>query len=92
LASLAKVLTVSVTSVLAGIAKNPPCGSTRSFTLFRFLVVCCFEIVFLKEIVKIRSVLSGKLGCLAHIAFGDFEEMDEVVPLIVVLGLLERFK
>jgi hypothetical protein len=68
------------------------CGSAESFALFRSLEVCCFEIVFFKEIVKIRSVFSGELGCLAHIAFADFEYMDEIPPLIVILGLLERLK
>ncbi len=57
--------------------------------LFGFFKVFYSEVVFLKEVVEIRTILPGNFRGLANVAFTDRQKMDEVALLIFVPRLLE---
>jgi hypothetical protein len=47
--------------------------------------------MFFEEIIEIGPILSSKLGCLADIAFADFEKVDKIGLLVGISGLFQGF-
>ena len=49
-----------------------------------------FQVVLFQQIVKIRPVLTGKLGSLAYVAFRHGQHLNEIVPLEGIAGVFQR--
>src|SRR5690242_17711530 len=57
---------------------------------FGFLEHRGLETMPLQQLVELRAIAFGKLGCLRHVAAGDLEESSQIIAFERFAGFLER--